>query len=83
MADQNDVSVVQTGGEMLNSILRTGTATGNTVFNLVATAEDDSLTVRLSSGLKNQDKVALLISNAVDPAKAQAFYDKICAETRR
>jgi len=83
MKDQNDVSVVETGGEMLNSIMRTGISTGNTVFNLVATAEDDSLTVRLSSGLKNQDKVATLISNAVDPAKAQAFYDKICAETRR
>tara|TARA_B100000470_G_scaffold72642_1_gene55529 strand:+ start:21594 stop:21845 length:252 start_codon:yes stop_codon:yes gene_type:complete len=83
MKDQNDISVVETTGEMLNSIMRTGISSGNTVFNLVATCEDDSLTVRLSSGLKNQDKVQLLIDNAVDPVKAQAFYDKIRAETRR
>lgn len=83
MKDQKDISVIETGGEMLNSVMRTGISSGNTIYNLVATAEDDSLTVRLSSGLKNQDKVQLLISNAVDPAKAQEFYNKICAETRR
>ena len=83
MKEPRDISVVETGGEMLNSVMRTGISSGNTIYNLVATAEDDSLTVRLSSGLKNQDKVQLLIDNAVDPAKAQEFYNKICAETRR
>ena len=78
-----ELSPLETAGVTLNTGMAISISVGNTLLNTAATVEDDSLTMRLGSAIKNQGKTSTLIANAPDPAAAKALHDQILATNYR